>query len=164
MVVNSIAENIQANDAMLGSNFGNSFTMSAIETRAILQAASSLNELCEMLLEEPQEVKNRLLAIWSSVQNYDNYSSIDLYDFLEKYAALESRPAVLMLIRKVQQSLKACVLAERHGPGNPGSHGLSIYFPLHPDSAYSSLYSHPGTGLDFAARTQWDELVESLQG
>jgi hypothetical protein len=135
MVVNSIAENMPANDAMLGSNFSNSFTMSAMETRAIHQAASSLNELCEMLLEEPQEVKNRIHAIWSSVQNYDNYSSIDLYDFLEKFAALESRPEVLMLIREVQENLKACVLAERHGPGNSGSRGLSIYFPLHPDRA-----------------------------
>jgi hypothetical protein len=69
MVVNSIAENVHANDAMLGSKFSDSFTMSTIETRAIRQAASSLNELCERLLEEPQEVKNRIHAIWSSVQH-----------------------------------------------------------------------------------------------
>jgi hypothetical protein len=164
MVVDSIAENMPANDARLGSNFGNSFTMSAIETRAIHQAASSLNELCAVLLEQPQEVKTRIQAIWSSVQNYGNYSSIDLYDFLEKYAAMESRPAVLMLIREVQESLKACVLAERHGRGNPGSHGISIYFPLHPDSTYSSLYSDPISGLDFPAGTQWDILVKACKG
>ncbi len=89
-----------------------------------------------------------------------SYFSIDLFDFLEKLAASDSRPEIRRLIRPTQQSLLDCILAEDHAASNSGSHGLSIYFPLPPNMEFQTPYSDPGNGLDFAADTAWARLLQ----
>ncbi|MBZ5495700.1 MAG: hypothetical protein LAP85_04810 [Acidobacteriia bacterium] len=163
-IVDSIVKNMPAIQSRFGTGIGGSYTMSAIDTRAISQLVADLNALSTALLAQPLAMNDRIDAIWSSVQNYNDYFSIDLYDFLEKYGALETRAEIKTLIRKAQESLNACVLAEGHGPANSGSHGLSIYFPLPPNLAYQDLYSDPGFGLDFPADTQWDKLIRFHKG
>jgi hypothetical protein len=162
-IVDSIVRNLPASQSRSQYSFKDSYTISAIDTKGIDALTADLDALAVALLAQPQEMRSRIAAIWNSVQNYYNYYSTDLYDFLEKYAALESRSDVLALIRKVQASLNACILSEAHGPANPGSHGISIYLPLAPNVEYQNLYSDLAFGLSFAANTKWAELVKCIK-
>lgn len=162
-IVGSISRNMPDIQTTYGYQFGDRYTMSAIDTAAVSRLVSDMNALNTALLADPESMNDRIGAIWDSVQNYSGFFSIDLYDFLEKYALVETRPEIETLIRTVQESLRACILAEGHGPANAGSHGLSIYFPLPFAIAYQELYSDPGYGLDFAVDTKWPELIKSYK-
>jgi len=69
--------------------------------------------------------------------------------------------AVNTAAQQVQAALKTAVIAEKHGPGKPGSTGIAIYFPN------SQLYSNPVTGAEsytaianrFASESLWDDFL-----
>jgi hypothetical protein len=158
-VVNSIAEHIPANLRRFGFDYGDRLTMSAIDVRAAPRLVSDLDALSGALLGQPSEAADILEAVWRGIQHFNNYFSVDLRDLLEKYDSRETRPPIKALIRRALESLDACVLAEYHGPGNPGSRGLSVYFPLPPEAEMNRDYADAALGLDFPAHTRWDELV-----
>lgn len=159
-IINSIAGNVAVNETRFQYKYGSSYTMSAVDVKAVPALAADVDALASAFLSGRVDGE-RIYAITPEVQNYNGYYSIDLYDFLDKYKASESNTDVLALISKVQESLNRCILAEYHGSGNPGSHGLTIYFPLH--FSYQSEYSDPRYGLDFATDTKWDEFVKSYK-
>jgi hypothetical protein len=161
-VVDSIVQNINGSQARSNFNVADSYTISAIETRNLAELVANLDELSLQLLARTPEMRDRIAAICDSVRNYSDFS-VDLYDFLERYAAQENSPKLDALIRKVQLGLKASVLAEAHGPANAGSHGLSIYFPLPAKVAYDPLYSDPAFGLDFSIATRWPDVIRSYK-
>jgi hypothetical protein len=163
-IVRSITQSLPEIQSRFELSNVDRYTMSAIDAKAVSRLGARLDALSTAMLAHPEEMKHRIDRIRDSVQNYDNYFSIDLYDFLEKYAALETRPEIRTLIRDVQESLMACIIAEDHGPANPGSHGLSIYFPLPSNVEYQQLYSDPSYGLDFSSNTGWARLVRTYKG
>ena len=162
-IISSIADNIALNESMWNYSYRSIYTMSAVDVKAVPTLAVDVDALARSFLNGQVNFE-RIYAITPNVQGYTGYNIVDLYDFLDKYKATESSPDVQALISKVQESLNRCVLAEYHGSGNPGSHGLSIYFPLPSYIKYQPLYSDPQYGLDFAADTKWDEFLKFYKG
>lgn len=163
-IVGSIANYIPINESRLRYSYGSIFTMSAIDVKAVPALAADLDTLARAFLEKGSDVAGRIDAIAATVQNYNYYYSVDLYDLLEKYNSTETNSEIKALIARVQESLNRSVLAEYHGSANPGSHGLTIYFPLVSYTPYQYTYSDPAYGLDFAADTKWDEFLRFCKG
>jgi hypothetical protein len=163
-IVRSITNSLPEIRSRFGLSNIDRYTMSAIDAKAVGRLGACLDAFSTAMLSHPEELRRRIDVIRDSVQNYDDYFSIDLYDFLEKYAALETRPEIRTLIRNAEESLEDCIIAEDHGPANPGSHGLSIYFPLPAQVEYQPLYSDSSHGLDFSADTAWPRLVRAYKG
>lgn len=161
--VHTITRNLPHMQTLFEPGFADGYTMSAIDSGAVGRLADSLDTLCQALLADPAQLRSRIDAVSTSVRNYDSFFSVDLYDFLERFEAFESRPEIKKLIRETQDSLQECVLAEAHGIRNSGSHGLSIYFPLPPAMEFQSIYADLDYGLDFAADTVWARFVQTYK-
>ncbi len=157
-IVDSIARFIPVNESRFRSSYSSAYTMSAIDVKAIPALAADLDVLAAALLEGYFD-DLRMSASTGSVQNYSGHFSVDIHDLLDKYKASEVNPGILALISNAQQSLNASILAEYHGYENPGSHGLTVYFPLPSNLQYRYEYGDPQYGLDFSSDTRWDELV-----
>ncbi|RPI54007.1 MAG: M6 family metalloprotease domain-containing protein, partial [Chloroflexi bacterium] len=59
---------------------------------------------------------------------------------------------------EVMAAIDAAVIEERHGPGWPGAHGISIYFPV---DGYDSRYDGSANFLVFTAANRWDEWLHA---
>jgi hypothetical protein len=157
-IVSSIAANIPLNEQAYGS-YGAIYTMSAVDVKAVSALAADLDALVGAFVSDQASI-GPIKDFADRIQNYNNFYSIDLGDFLEKYKATQSSPDVLALVSRVQESLTRSILAEYHGSGNPGSHGLTIYFPIPSYISFDPTYSDPQYGLDFATDTKWDEFLK----
>ncbi len=143
-------------------------TLTAVDLQAFANLNKSLNNLSFALQQaDPKAIAQAR----SYAQSYTSIfgksappSYIDLGSWLELLMRSNSNSAVATAAQQVQAALKTTVVAEKHGPGKPGSTGIAIYFPN------SQLYRSPVTGAEsytaianrFANESLWDDFLAYL--
>jgi hypothetical protein len=142
--------------------YKSSLTMSAIRTDKIEALKNVLDELSVNYLLRIGEFTTLMETLYSSMKSY--YYAIDILDFAEKFMSIETNPQTITTLNTLQRCLEDAVIAECHGEGMEGSHGLSIYFPDPSQGEYNYLYGSPDYGLDFSTDTYWDDLLAAFFG
>ena len=134
-------------------SYGNDQTQSAKDLGA---AYTALNQAVDdfaraLILYEPAYHSQYDVAR-GTAQSFGG-SFIDLYDLAARVNALIQEPELNAAASALMDAVEAAVLREQHGPGWPGAHGISLYFPtgLGNWSAYQALRS--------SQLTYWDEFV-----
>jgi hypothetical protein len=154
--------------SQVAQELGQEVTLTAVDLQTIPSLMSSLNNYAFAL----QQADPRAIAqARSYAQSYTSIfgesvppSYIDLGSFVQLLSRSSNAPALSDAAQKLQSSIKAAVVAEKHGPGKPGSTGISIYFPN------SQLYGNPVAGPEsytaianrFASESLWDDFLAYL--
>lgn len=154
--------------AQVAQELGQEVTLSAIDLQAVPSMVGSLNDYAFAL----QQADSRAIAqARSYAQSFTNIfgesvppAYIDLGNFIQLLSRSSREPAVADASQKLLASIRAAVIAEKHGPGKPGATGISIYFPN------SKLYANPVTGAEsytaianrFASESLWDDFLAYL--
>jgi hypothetical protein len=149
----------------LASQMGRGITLSAIDLSALSGLHDSVNNLAYVLQSvRQQEVAQARTYAQSFTSIFGREvppSYIDLGHFVQLLKQQTRHGGVTEAANSVLAALDDAVIAERHGPGKPGSTGVSIYFPN------SQLFRSPVTGPQsytaiadrFAQVSLWDDFL-----
>jgi hypothetical protein len=144
---------------------GADVTLTAIDLQTFPNLAKSLNNLVFALQQADSKSisqARRYAQSYTSIFGKSVPASyIDLGNWIELLLRSNSTGAVSDAAKQVQAALKTTVIAEKHGPGKPGSTGIAIYFPN------SQLYGNAETGAEsytaianrFASESLWDDFL-----
>jgi hypothetical protein len=149
----------------LADQMGRGTTLSAIDLVRLPALLDSVNDLSYALQGANQK---GVAQARTYAQSYTSIfgkevppSYLDLGNLVELLKRQTRNRAVTEAADSVLGALQDAVIAERHGPGKPGSTGVSIYFPN------SQLFRSPVTGSQsytaiarrFAATSLWDDFL-----
>jgi len=142
-----------------GSDSQTDQTFSAVDMSKIEAVVTALNGFAQAL---------GTANSWTQVDqargasdSYNKGQHIDLYDFADRVGGLV--PVVASQTNGLKTALNAFVIENYAEPSHANSHGMAVYFP--PSSAYDPRYANGILKIDFAADTQWDEMIQaSYQG
>lgn len=135
-------------------------TMSAVKASAVADVVQHLDALAQYTVSHMWTLFDAVTQArgqtWEMGADFMEVEEVDLYDFAVRYGGLTSDPVVLQHVQNITDALDQAILAECHGSAQLGAHGLSVYFPDALDD-YNPNYTD--VDLDYAADTQWDELL-----
>jgi hypothetical protein len=149
----------------LAQQMEDSVTLTAVDLGAIPQVVSSINDLAAALAQvDPASVaraKSYAQPFTSIFGQQVPPSYVDLGSLAQLAKQFSKDPNVARAADDVVASVRAAVLAEKHGPKKPGATGISIYFPI------SQLYRSPVAGPPsytavarrFAEDSSWDDFL-----
>ncbi len=140
-------------------------TLAAIDLSKIPAVMTALDNLVTPMSKINQKVVAGTRAHTKAYENVfgENIPSpyIDLGNFaklLEKNSTSENVGKASL---QLQSAIKKAVIAEKHGPNQKGSNGISIYFPIsrlfQADGADYGTYIK--TASRFANESQWDDFL-----
>lgn len=151
--------------SQVASEMGADVTLTAIDLQAFPGLLSNFNTFAFTLQQaDPKAISQAR----SYAQAYTSIfgksvppSYIDLGNWIDLLTKSNNSAAVNAAAQQTQAALKTAVIAEKHGPGKPGSTGIAIYFPT------SQLYSNPAAGPAsytaianrFANESLWDDFL-----
>ncbi len=151
--------------AQLASQLQQNITLTAVNLENFQGLVDSVNEFSYQL----QRLDQRVVAeARGYTQSYTSIfgsnvppSFIDLGHFVQLIYKNTNDTNVRTAAENVINSLNQVIVAEKHGPGKPGSTGIAIYFPN------SQLYSTPTTGMSsytviadsFSRYSLWDDFL-----
>ena len=149
----------------LGAQLKKNSTLAAIDLAHFPELLNALNTFAYNL----QGINQRDVAqARSYAQSYTSIfgqnvpaSYIDMGHFAALTADISGDQKVYQAANDLLLSLQKAVVAEKHGPGKPGSTGIAIYFPN------SQLYQNNNTGMasytviadTFARTSLWDDFL-----
>lgn len=151
--------------ATVARELGNDVTLSVIDLQAFPNLLKNFNAFAFTLQQADSKAISQAR---SYAQSYTSIfgksvppSYIDLGNWISLLMQSNSNATVNTAAQQVQAALKTTVIAEKHGPGKPGSTGISIYFPN------SQLYSNAAAGPEsytaianrFANESLWDDFL-----
>ncbi len=155
----------RATASQVSNELSKDITLTAIDLSKVSELDLALNDLAFAL----QSADERAVAqARSYAHSYTNVFSqtepsayIDLGNFAQFLQQGTNDSEVNRAANRVLQAVDATVIAEKHGPKQNGSTGVSIYFPN------SSLYESPISGPQsytkiatrFAQETLWDDFL-----
>jgi hypothetical protein len=149
----------------LAREIGQSSTLSAVDLSKLKSLNAGLNQLVYSFQKANQK------AIASSRSYAQSYTSvfgsqippsyIDLGNFLQIVKQKSGSNDINQSVDNVIAGIRQAVIAEKHGVKEPGSTGISIYFPN------SQLYknflggakSYTATANRFASESLWDDFL-----
>ena len=149
----------------LAREIGQTSTLTAVDLSQIPSVNTSLNELAFALQGADQ---NAVAASRSYAQNFTSVfgnqvppSYVDLGNLLRLIEQKAGSSEITGLANNVLTAISQTVVAEKHGPQEPGATGIAIYFPN------SQLYQSPLTGAEsytsiaarFAKGSLWDDFL-----
>jgi hypothetical protein len=151
--------------AQLANQLQQNITLTAVNLENFQGLVDSVNEFSYQL----QRLDQRVVAeARGYTQSYTSIfgsnvppSFIDLGHFVQLIYKNTNDANVRSAAENVINSLNQVIVAEKHGPGKPGSTGIAIYFPN------SQLYSTPTTGMSsytviadsFSRYSLWDDFL-----
>ncbi len=143
---------------------GQDITLSAVDLNQMAALDTALDDLALAASAIDQSIVASSRTYAQSYQ--DVFGSqlppyIDLGHFAELVAVESGDPAVQQAYVDLMTALDQFVVAEKHGPARPGSHGVSIYFPnshLY-QTDYGGSESYTFVSYTFAANTLWDDFL-----
>lgn len=138
-----------------------SITLSAFNVSLVASnVAHAVSFLADNLSWCLPTYNEQVLYSMASTEKYAYLEYCDLQDFAYEVRRLIPEPTVQLAAQDVMDAIVAARIAEAHGPGHPGSYGLTIYLPTgeHEYGDYRTYYE----GLWFAMNTRWDEFLSSL--
>jgi hypothetical protein len=133
-------------------------TISAIRTDRISALIESINTLSITLYNDETDLFTTLVSAKNETKSYPfvRYSYLlDLHDFMTHYETIETDQQILQMIRSIKNNLTDVIIAERHGSGQQGSFGISIFY-----SKKDLIKRYMNSDLDFVKNTYWDELLD----
>jgi clostripain len=151
--------------ATLAKQESKTVTLAAIDLSQIPAVIDSLDNMITPLSKINQKV---VAGTRSHTKAYENVFGEDFpapYIDLGNFAKLISKDSTSENVQKaaldLQAAIKKAVIAEKHGPSQKGSNGISIYFPN------SKLYQADGsdyktyvaTAKRFASESLWDDYL-----
>jgi hypothetical protein len=151
--------------SQLAARLEKNVTLTAVDLERLPGLMSSVNDFVYALQGEEQSLVAEARSYAQSYTSIFGREVPPAYIDLGHYAALVGRNtrdgSVSQAADEVLSSLSQFVIAEKHGPGKPGSTGVAIYFPN------STLYSSPLTGPQsyteiagrFAEFSLWDDFL-----
>ena len=151
--------------AQLGAQLEQNSTLAAIDLQHFPELLNAFNDFTFKL----QSVDQRAVAqARSYTQSYTSIfgsnvpaSYIDMGHFAALTAKISGDQNIYQAANTLLQTLQKVVIAEKHGPGKPGSTGIALYFPN------SQLYQNGNTGMasytvianTFARQSVWDDFL-----
>ncbi|MEW6069391.1 MAG: clostripain-related cysteine peptidase, partial [Candidatus Thermoplasmatota archaeon] len=124
------------------------------------ELAEAVNIFAQKLRHKTSSYNPQVRKAWETAENYsssyfpDGDEYLDLANFsarIKSYIAdIEIQSAAQAVINRV----KKMVIYEWHGTGNPGSNGITIYFP-------EDVYPLDALENHFPIETNWDEFLKS---
>ncbi len=137
-------------------------TMSAIKASAVGAVALQVDAFSQYAIANIWDIFNNVWQARNLVWEFGYGGSyeveeIDLYDFAEQYASLDSDPGVAQILQDLMDNLDTAVIAECHNSGQLRANGLTIYFPDNSND-YNEYY--PTVSLDFLEDTDWNGFLE----
>lgn len=152
--------------AGMASQIQRDITLTAVDLSAIADLNEAVNDFAYRLQSEQQSA---VAKVRSYTQSYTSIfgsnvpaSYIDLGNFVMLMKKNTTSSQLVKSGDAVLQAISNAVVAEKHGPGKPGSTGVAIYFPN------SQLYQSPMAGpqsytniaTSFAKQSAWDDFLE----
>lgn len=140
-------------------------TLSAVDLAALPSLMQAFNTFAYRLQDVDQ---GAVASARSYAQSYTNVfgkdvpnAYIDLGHFAELTARQANNGALTEAANAVNKAVREMVVAEKHGPGKPGSTGIALYFPN--STMYRSPYTGPQSYNDLAGRfvqaSLWDDFL-----
>lgn len=155
----------RASSEQLTQQLERNITLSAIDLGQILGLMDQVNRFSYHLQNEDQSVvataRNYARSYTSIFGNKVPPSFVDLGHFVQLVGRESKENVVKQSANELLGALGKTVIAERHGPDETGSTGISIYFPN------ATLYSSPMAGPQsyttladhFASQSLWDDFL-----
>lgn len=155
----------QLSAGQLANQLSRSITLTTVDLSAMPALTQSLNDLAYALQGEDQSVVASARNYAQSFTNIFSQKGQSPYIDLGHFAQLiqrEGRDARSeQAAAEVIDAIQSTIIAEKHGPGKPGSTGISVYFPN------STLYRSPvagpqsytGAASRFAGSSLWDDFL-----
>ncbi|GAP21320.1 clostripain-related cysteine peptidase [Leptolinea tardivitalis] len=151
--------------AVLAKEETKTVTLAAIDLSQIPGVIDSLDKLVTPLSKINQKV---VAGSRSHAKAYENVFGEDFpspYIDLGNFAKLIQKDSTSENVDKaaqvLQSAIKKAVIAEKHGPSQKGSNGISIYFPnskLYKADG-SDLATYMATAKRFASESLWDDYL-----
>lgn len=149
----------------LSRQLSKSITLTTAKMDALPELVDSVNQLAYALQKDDQAVVARARTYAQSYTSIFGQnvppSYIDLGNFAQLLQRDSSNAAVRSAAAALLDDLKKVVVAEKHGPGKPGSTGISIYFPNSQlfQNAMAGPRSYTLAADRFARETLWDDFL-----
>ena len=151
--------------AQVAQKMEDSATLAAVDLNAFPSLLDAINNLAFALQGADQR---RVARARAYAQSYTSVfgrnvkpSYLDLGNFVQVLKREVQNSDVQAAADQVLAALNRTVVAEKHGRGKPGSHGVSIYFPT--SRLYSSgaagARSYAMTADRFARESLWDDFL-----
>ncbi len=149
----------------LAQQLGQNITISAVDLQNYQGLLDAVNQFTYQLQRLDQkavaQARNYSQSYTSIFGSKVPPSFIDLGHFVQLIYRDNRDANVRSAAEGVVDALNEVVVAERHGPGKPGSTGIAIYFPN------SQLYSSSSTGMasytviadSFSKYSLWDDFL-----
>jgi clostripain len=140
-------------------------TLAAIDLSKVSDVISSLDNLVAPLSKINQKV---IAGSRSHAKSYESvfgedYPSpyIDLGNFAKLIQKDSTSEAVGTAAQQLQTAIKKAVIAEKHGPSQKGSNGISIYFPNSKlfKADGSDYKAYVATAKRFSEQSLWDDFL-----
>ncbi len=151
--------------AQLGAQLEQNSTLAALDMQHYPALLNAFNDFAFKL----QGIDQRAVAqARSYAQSYTSIfgsnvpaSYIDMGHFAALTAKISGDQNVYQAANTLLQTLQKALVAEKHGPGKPGSTGIAVYFPN------SQLYQNANTGMAsytviadaFTRASVWDDFL-----
>ncbi|NPA91165.1 MAG: hypothetical protein GXO55_06925 [Chloroflexi bacterium] len=151
-------------EMVAGQLFKNA-TLAAVDLQAFGDVLDALNSFAYALESENQRLVAKARAYATGYTSIFGRNAPPAYIDLANFALLIGQNTRHANVRdaaeELVQAIQRAVIAERHGRGKEGSHGISIFFPD------SDLYRNPMAGAAsyavtaprFADQSSWDEFL-----
>ena len=138
-------------------------TMSAIRTDSMQELGASLDQLSMYFNDHFNDtIKDIMKARRRTKEVGSHRQTIDLLDFIQRYADIEKDPIISEHLTTITEALNEAILKECHRWWYRRDQGLSIYFPeISLFYGYTHRYDEPGYGLDFPQDNHWDEFLRN---
>jgi len=143
-------------------------TLTAIDTSGIPAVNEALDTYIASLMNLDLNVIAEARAYAQSYESpfgEDTPSPfIDLGHFAQLTAELSGDENVQQTSSDLLSAIETAIVAERHGPGKPGSTGLAIHLPVKQLYDQADNLGYNTIAARFTDNTQWDEFLAYISG
>ena len=143
-------------------------TLSAIESARVPDMIGAMNQFVSVMAaldqQDVAEARTYARTYYSAFGEEVSPSFIDLGNFSEVLANLNSDSGLQQAAIQLQTAISSAVVAEKHGPNMSGSNGVSFHFPdsdLYYFTEYNSDFPpyYAESSHKFLEQSYWDEFL-----
>jgi len=138
--------------------YSTKYTLSAIDIQELsIDLVPKVDLFALMLRDYFHLYYYEIFNARGATESFEYYEYCDLYDFADEIVSRITEPDIVTAAQDVMDAIDTACIAEEHGSGSYGAHGLSIYWP-------TSYYDDDYDLLDFAEDTNWEDFLKIALG
>ena len=126
-------------------------TLSALDLRRIAEAKRIAEDFAAAAAEHPEALRGARRGVEEFGGGDDPAEGAAMVDLIGLLQGLRGTP-LENKAKALMEAIEAAVVASYAGPGHPGAHGVSIYFPMRYDPVYNRT-------SEWASGTKWSLAV-----